>query len=81
MVNAQCLNCNWLNYLSVPLFHGPHADHYPAANSYYSSEFLQGSNSSLGSRDVMNDGHWQNGVDAVVAERQRQIITEHHLQK
>jgi len=66
-------------HLSMSLLHGPDADHDPAPHPDDPSELPEGPDSSLCRRDVMDDGHGQDGIEALIPKRKRQIITEHDL--
>jgi hypothetical protein len=68
-----------LSHLPVPLLHGPDADHHPPPYPDDPGEFPESSDASFRRGDVVDDGDRQNGVQTVVAKRQRQVITEHHL--
>lgn len=62
-------------YLSVTLFHGPDGDEDPPANPKDPRELPQSPHPPLGSREVVYDRDAQARVVAVVAKRQRQIVT------
>ena len=65
--------------LSVPLFHGPDADDDPAADPEHSGELPQRHHAALGGGDVVDYRDRQRRVHALVAERQRQVITVENL--
>ena len=76
---SQVLTVSCLN-LSVPLLHGPDADDDPAADPEHPGELSQRPHAALRRGDVVDHGDRQRRVHALVAERQRQVITVENLQ-
>ena len=63
----------------MPLFHGPDADHDPPADPEDARQLSERAHAPLRRGDVVDDGHAEDGVQALVAERERQVITVQNL--
>lgn len=66
-------------YLTVTLLHGPHGDDEATSDAQHSGQFPQSSHPSLGGSEVVHHGDGQHRVEALVPERKRKIVADHHL--
>ncbi len=64
----------------MALLHRPDADHDPASDAEDSTHFSQSLDPTLRRGHVVDDGHGEDGVEAGIPERKREIVAEQHLQ-
>lgn len=67
-------------HLSVPLLHGPDGDDETTPDAEHPSQLPQRPNPALCRREVVNHSHGEHSIEALVPERQGQVIAQQHLQ-
>jgi hypothetical protein len=75
---ALAANCS--DHLSVPLLHGPDGDDKATADAEDSRQLPQRPHPALRRRKVVDHGHWEDGVETLVPERQGQVVAQQRLQ-
>lgn len=62
------------------MLHGPDSEQQPASDPGNPGQLSQGHGAALHGGEVVHHGYGQHGVEGLIAEREAQVVTCHHLE-